>query len=72
MEHGATRAGVTVRCEYVGVFTVSSEHAVVFTVSGEHAVVTVYDNGGLRATSGNTADGAVDGADTNRVCSGDR
>ena len=49
MEHGATRVGVTVRCEY----------AVVFTVSGEHAVVTIYDNDGLRATSVNTADGEM-------------
>ena len=65
MEHGATRAGVTVRREHVGVFT----------VSGEHAAVIACDRGGLRATSVSTADGAVGGIDTVigtvRVRSGD-
>ena len=60
MVHGATKAGVTVRCEHVGV-----------TVSGEHAAVVACDRGGLRATSVNTANGAVGGIDTDRVSSGD-
>jgi len=54
VEHGATRAGVGVRCEHVVVFTVIA-----------------CDSGGLRATSVNTADGAVDGADTSTKSSGD-
>ena len=61
MEHGATRAGVTVRCEYVGVFTVSSEHAAVIAC----------DRGDLGAISVSTADGAVGGIDRDIVCSGD-
>ena len=61
MEHGATRAGVTVRCEHVGMFT----------VGGEYAVVIACDRGSLRATSVSTADGAVGGIDTVRVSSGD-
>ena len=40
-------------------------------VGGEHAVVITYDNGGLRATVVNTADGAVEGAYTSTKSSGD-
>ena len=65
MEQGATRARVRVR----------GEHEAGFTVSGEHAAVIACDRGGLRATSVNTADGAVGGIDTVigtvRVSSGD-
>ena len=39
-------------------------------VGGEDAVVIAHDNGGLRATVVNTADGAVEGADTSTKSSG--